>query len=209
MRPSARKEKLKRYYITSIMTIEPGAIVFTKEDQEDDVLPVLDSKLLIVDRKTKRIMYFVHYKKTPTNMKVKKRSNHPKSMKNAIIKDSADRARTLCDEKHLAEELHNFEYVFVANGYPGETVRRFMEQRPQQIDKREQGEQESRDRDHSILKSGCLSSSGELLTETLFELLSNLEERLKRLNVHVKSRLVKGRNALYIRFLVPVRILYM
>ena len=40
--------------------------------------------------------------------------------------------------------LHNIEDVFVANGYPRETVRRFMEQRPQQIDKREQEEPESR-----------------------------------------------------------------
>ena len=65
-------------------------------------------------------------------------------MKRAIIKGFADRARALCDEKHLAEELHNIEDVFVANGYPRETVRRFMEQGPQRIDKREQEEQESR-----------------------------------------------------------------
>ena len=123
------------------MTIEPGVIVRTKEDQEGDVLPVLDIKLLIVDRKTKRIMYSVHYKKTPSNIKVKKRSNHSESVKQAITKGSADRARALCDEKHLAEELHNIEDVFVANGHPRETMRSFMEQRPQQIDKREQEEQ--------------------------------------------------------------------
>ena len=38
-------------------------------------------------------------------------------------------------------------------------------------------------------------------TDTLFELLSNLEERLKRLNAHVKSHLVKGRNVLCKDFL--------
>ena len=48
-------------------------------------------------------------------------------------------------KKHQGEELHNMEDVYVANRYPRETVRRFMEQRPQQIDKREQEEQESRD----------------------------------------------------------------
>ena len=47
------------------------------------------------------------------------------------------RARALRDEKHLAEELHNIEDVFVANGYPRETMRRFMGRRPQLIDKRE------------------------------------------------------------------------
>ena len=89
-------------------------------------------------------MSSVHYKKTYTNINVKKRSNHPESMKRAIIKGFVDRARALCDENHLAEELHNIEDVFVANGYTRETMRRFMEQRPQQIDKREQEEQESR-----------------------------------------------------------------
>ena len=47
-------------------------------------------------------------------------------MERAIIKGFADRARALCDEKHLAEELHNIEDVFVANGYPRETVRRIF-----------------------------------------------------------------------------------
>ena len=47
-----------------------------------------------------------------------------------VIKRFADRARALGDEKHLAEELHNIEDVFVANGYPRKTVRRFMERRP-------------------------------------------------------------------------------
>ena len=36
--------------------------------------------------------------------------------------------------KHLAEELQSMEAVFVVNGYPRETVRRFMEHRPQQVD---------------------------------------------------------------------------
>ena len=41
-------------------TIEPGVIVFAKEDQEGDVLLVLDLKQT-VDRKTKKVMYSVHY----------------------------------------------------------------------------------------------------------------------------------------------------
>ena len=51
-------------------------------------------------------------------------------MKRAIIKGFADRARALCDEKHLAEELHNIEDVFVANGYPRETVEKIYGTRP-------------------------------------------------------------------------------
>ena len=62
-----------------------------------------------------------------------------------FIKGFADRARALCNDKHLAEELKNVKDVFVANGYPRELVRKFMEPRPQQIDKREQEEQENRE----------------------------------------------------------------
>ena len=137
------KEGEAQEILDHLNTIEPGVIVFTREDQEGDVLPVLDLKQT-VDRKTKKIECSVYYKKTHTNINVKERSNHPESMKRAIVKGFTERARALCDEKHLAEELNNIEDVFVANGYSRETVRRFMEQRHQQTDKKEQEEQESR-----------------------------------------------------------------
>ena len=38
-------------------------------------------------------------------------------MKRAIIKVFADRARALCDDKHLAKELQNVEDVFVARKF--------------------------------------------------------------------------------------------
>ena len=120
-------------------TIEPGVIVLPKEDQKGDVLPVLDLRQT-VNRKPTKIMYSVHYKKARTNINEKKRSNHPESMIRAIIKCFADRARAEDEE----EELHNIEDLFVANEYPRETVRRFMEQKPQQVDKRGQEEQECR-----------------------------------------------------------------
>lgn len=126
------------------------------------------------------MMYSVHYKKTHTNINVKKGSNHPESMKRAmIIQGIADRARALCDGKHLAEELHvqNIEDVFVANGYPRETMRRFMEQRPQRIDKREQEEQESNGVVSIPYLKGLSEQFRELLTSTFFKFLSNLEER--------------------------------
>ena len=59
------KEGEAQEILDHLNTIEPGVIVFTKEDQVGDVLPVLDLKQ-IVDRKTKRIMCSVHYKKTHT-----------------------------------------------------------------------------------------------------------------------------------------------
>ena len=94
-------------------------IEFTKEDQECVTLPVLDLKQKI-NRKTKKRESSVQYKKTHTNINVKERSNHPESMKTAIIKRFADRARALCDNDYLGKELCSIEDVFVANGYPRE-----------------------------------------------------------------------------------------
>ena len=121
------KEGQSEEILEHLNNIKPGVIVFTKEDQEDDVLPVLDLKQR-VDRKTKQVECMVHYKKTHTNINVKERSNHPPSMKKGIIKGFADRARALCDDKHLEDELKNVEDVFVANGYDRKVVKQYMKQ---------------------------------------------------------------------------------
>ena len=106
--------------------MEEGVIQFTKEEQKDNILPVLDLKQR-VDRKTKQVECMLHYKKTHTNMNAKEKSNHPPYMKKGIIKGFADRARALCDDHHLCNELKNIEDVFVANGYEREKVRKYME----------------------------------------------------------------------------------
>ena len=49
-------------------------------------------------------------------------------MKKGIIKRFADRARALCDEKHLEQELKNVEDVFVANGFERQKVREYMQE---------------------------------------------------------------------------------
>ena len=107
--------------------MEKGVIQFTncKEEQKEDILPVLDLKQR-VDRKAKPVKCMVHHKKTHTNITVKEKSNHPPYMKKGIIKAFADRARVLCDDQHLGNELKNIEDVFVANGYERE-VRKYME----------------------------------------------------------------------------------
>ena len=53
------KEGEAQEILDYLNTIEPGVIVFTKEDQEGDVLPVIDLKQT-ADRKTKKIEYFFH-----------------------------------------------------------------------------------------------------------------------------------------------------
>ena len=65
-----------------------------------------------------------------------------------------ERRRASCDEKHLAEGIHNIQDVFVANGYPRETVTRFMEQRPQSTDRQKRARRTRKlwKRDYTICK---------------------------------------------------------
>lgn len=76
-----------------LIGVEPDVIIFTKEDQEEDVLPALDWKQKVV-RKTKQVECMIHYKKTHTS--IKERLSHPPYVKMDIIRDghkvSADRA---------------------------------------------------------------------------------------------------------------------
>ena len=112
--------------LDGINAMEPGVIEFTMEEQnEEGVLPVLDLKQK-VDRKSKKIRFGVHYKPTHTNINVKATSNHPDNMKRGVIKGFIDRAKVLCDDDQLQDELKNIEDVFVANGYNRKSVKEIM-----------------------------------------------------------------------------------
>ena len=125
--------------------IEPNVIVFTKEDEKDNILPVLDLKQT-VNRRTKKIECTVHYKSTHTNINVKENSNHPAVMKKGIIKGFADRAKTLCDDGYLEDELKNIEDVFVANGYPRKVVKGYMT-----AEKKKKNDEEEQEKDRGTI----------------------------------------------------------
>ena len=97
-----------------------------------------------INRKTKQVECMVHYKKTHTNINIKEKSNHPPYVKKGIIKGFADRARALCDEDHLEDELKNVEDVFVANGFEREKVQEYMKESKREDDKEQAKEQEYR-----------------------------------------------------------------
>ncbi len=106
-------------------SIEPDCIKFTKEEEENNKLPALDLEMN-VNRKTKKVQFNVHYKKTNTNITIKKKSNHKESVKKGIIKGYGDRARALCDPQYLKTELTNIEEVFMENGFTRNEVRNAM-----------------------------------------------------------------------------------
>ena len=84
-------------------------------------MAVLDLELNI-NRRQKRIEFNVHYKKTNTNITIKKKSNHRESIKKGVIKGYADRARALCDEAYVDAEMRNIQEVFEDNGYGKEEI---------------------------------------------------------------------------------------
>ena len=106
---------------------EPGVIKFTKEEEEENKLAVLDLELN-VNRKRKKIEFNVHYKKTNTNITLKKQSNHRNSTKKGVIKGYSDRARALCDPQYLQSELQNIEDVFAENGYKRKEIQNAMKE---------------------------------------------------------------------------------
>ena len=84
---------------------------------------------LNVNRKRQKIEFNVYYKKTNTNITIKKKSNHPESTKKGIIKGYSDRAKALCDPEYLNDELKNIKEVFKENGYAEEEIEKAMKER--------------------------------------------------------------------------------
>ena len=133
-----------------------------------------------INRKTKQVECMVHYKKTHTNINIKEKSNHPPYVKKGIIKGFADRARALCDEDHLEDELKNVEDVFVANGFEREKVQEYMKESKREDDKEQAKEQEYRGMVVVPYVRGLSEQFKRLTTlSTPFARLSNLEPGLK------------------------------
>ena len=126
--------KCKRHKAQNILdhinSIEPEHIKFTKEEEENNKLAVLDLELN-VNRKRKKIDFNVHYKKTNTNITIKKKSNHTDRTKRGIIKGYSDRAKKLCDPAYLDDELQNIKDVFKENGYEEREIDEAVKERSQ------------------------------------------------------------------------------
>ena len=82
-----------------------------------------------------------------TKININAHSNHPEPMKRGIIKGFAERARALCDEKHLGHEMKNLEDTFVANGYPREEVKKILNDKEKKV----RGEEESKALGHIVI----------------------------------------------------------
>ena len=180
-------------------SIEPGTIIFTKEEEEDNQLPALDLEMN-VNRKTKKVECNVHYKKTNTNITIKKNSNHKDSIKKGVIKGYADRARALCDPEYLNDELKNIEQVFEDNGYTTKEIRNAMRKTKNSITEEGGEEEETTNRGIVVMPNvpGFTPQFNKIARKHGFRVANKTDSRVKDLTSKAKTPLgKKNTNVVY------------
>ena len=143
---------------------------------------------LIVNRKKKQIEFNVHYKKTNTNITIKKKSNHRESTKRGVIKGYADRVRAYCDYAYLKSEMENIMDVFEDNGYSRKEIKDAM--KGKQKNKTEEKEDEST-RGIVVMQNipGFTPQFNKIARKHRFKVANKTEKRVKYLIMNAKTSL--------------------
>jgi hypothetical protein len=101
-------------------------VQFTMEIEEQGHLPFLDINIY---RKTDGSLgHKVYRKPTHTNLYLYQNSHHHPANKQSVLASLIHRAKSLCDENSLTQELEFLTTVFKDNGYSPQQIRRAMEQ---------------------------------------------------------------------------------
>ena len=155
---------------------------------------------LNVNRKKKKIEFGVHYKKTNTNITLKKQSNHRESTKKGVIKGYADRARALCDPEYLQEEMENIEDVFVENGYSRNEVRRAMREQEERAENDGENDEEKETRGIVSIPNipNITRAYSRIAKQHKFRTTTRAENKIKDLAFKAKTPLGdKNKNVVY------------
>ena len=100
-------------------------IKFTMETEEEGHLPFLDVDIY---RKTDGSLgHKVYRKPTHTNLYLNQLSHHHPANKQSVLSSLIHRAKPLCDQDSLAQELNFLNTVFKNNGYSHQQIRRAMQ----------------------------------------------------------------------------------
>ena len=178
-------------------SIEPETIRFTKEEEEDNRLPSLDLEMN-VNRTTKKVEFNVHYKKTNSNITIKKRSNHRESIKKGVIKGYADRARAYCDPPYLEREMQNIVDTFEDNGYTRKEIEEAMKEK--NIQRIEEKKEEEQVRGMVVMQNipGFTEQFNRIARKHGFRVANNTNNRVRDLSSSAKTPLGgKNTNVVY------------
>ncbi|XP_030764236.1 uncharacterized protein LOC115888610 [Sitophilus oryzae] len=111
------------------------SIKFTMETEVNNQLAFLD---VLVKRNGDLLDHTVYRKPTHTDRYLHKLSNHHPSQKQGIIGTLANRARRICANEHIQEELSHLNKAFLANGYNDREIKAALAPRQRRPDANEQ-----------------------------------------------------------------------
>jgi hypothetical protein len=100
-------------------------IKFTMETERDGHLPFLD--IDIYCKPDGSLGHRVYRKPTHTNLYLHANSHHHPSNKQAVLSTLVHRARALCDDESLRDELEFLKDTFKRNGYGDRQIRRALD----------------------------------------------------------------------------------
>ena len=99
-----------------ILNDQEPRIQFTAEyESSNKDLNYLDVK--IINNKNNRYEFKIHRKDAITNIQIKPNSCHDDKIKNGVFKGFILRAKSICSNKYLNEEIRFIKNIFIENGY--------------------------------------------------------------------------------------------
>ena len=118
------KRKAEKF-LSILNSIDPK-IQFTAEyEDENKSLNFLD--ITITNNGTGKYEFKVHRKEAITNVQIKPDSCHDEKVKYGVFKGFVHRARKICSEKYIEEELEFLVSMFMENGYEEKSLRRIID----------------------------------------------------------------------------------
>ncbi len=94
-------------------------IQFTTEEENENKIAFLDVQ---IERKNNKFITSIFRKKTHTDKYLNYKSNHHPRILSGVVKCLTDRAKKLCHPSEIEQELKHLKEVFLANGYPEQTI---------------------------------------------------------------------------------------
>ncbi|MFX0618098.1 reverse transcriptase domain-containing protein, partial [Escherichia coli] len=119
-------------FLDHLNSIHPK-IKFTKELENKNSLPFLD--ILVIRNPDNTLSHTVYRKETHTNRYLNGESHHPPSQLATVSKSLLQRAHGLCDDGHIAEELHHVKQVLRANKLPVPRNHRRSREKPPTVER--------------------------------------------------------------------------
>lgn len=119
----AKDEQVETFF--NVLNNLHPALQFTVERENDGRLPFMD---VLVQRTEGHLLRSVYRKPTFTGLYTRWDSFAPTQQKISLLKSLVSRAKKICSESTLSEELAKLKVIFADNGYPTHIIDRIIKQ---------------------------------------------------------------------------------